>query len=495
VTHKVNTARAVAMKAAADVITRGGAIIVFPLIARNAGAGGYGAYCQVTTITGFIVPFATLGLTAVLVRFFSADMLTPALKKRFLHIIAIVFAATALSGVLMASAAAPINRIFLKSDIGIALFRWGAPLIAAGALEQMVYEFLRARQRILRAAAIQAAGSLATIAAVVLVMSTGRGVVELVALLAAVKFSLVLFLIPELGQARSPVDWSDATPAPPIARFIALGFPIALAGFGLWMMNVGDRLVIGHFMTPADLGLYNAVYSMAALLVAVNAPFNMPAYPKIMRAVASGNPESLANEIRVFHRYTTMALVPAAVFLIIMIKPGLRLLGGRGFVADYVIVTLIVAALFLDNWNSIAQYILPSVDRPAVCRNAWIGAGILNVAANLVFVPLWGLRGAACVTFGTYLLAEVYLFREASRHAPLARLYRFDVLGKSALAAAAASCVLLAIFRDGVRPALAPLAAGAVIFSAAYLAALAALKGLEPGDLRRVWTILPFKAR
>jgi len=115
------------MKAAADVITRGGAIIVFPLIARNAGAGGYGAYCQVTTITGFIVPFATLGLTAVLVRFFSADMLTPALKKRFLHIIAIVFAATALSGVLMASAAAPINRIFLKSDIGIALFRWGAP--------------------------------------------------------------------------------------------------------------------------------------------------------------------------------------------------------------------------------------------------------------------------------------------------------------------------------------------------------------------------------
>jgi len=48
-----------------------------------------------------------------------------------------------------------------------------------------------------------------------------------------------------------------------MGQMVSFGLSMAVASLGLWMMNLGDRLVIGHYMTAADLGLYGAVYSVA----------------------------------------------------------------------------------------------------------------------------------------------------------------------------------------------------------------------------------------
>ena len=52
------------------------AIITLPVLIRFAGADGYGAYSQVNTIVGFLVPFAAFGLAGSIVRFFSAESWT-----------------------------------------------------------------------------------------------------------------------------------------------------------------------------------------------------------------------------------------------------------------------------------------------------------------------------------------------------------------------------------------------------------------------------------
>ena len=97
---------------------------------------------------------------------------------------------------------------------------------------------------------------------------------------------------------------------------VRFGLPLAVSGLGLWMMNVGDRLVVGHYLTPAALGRYTAVYTFASLMLALNAPLNLPLYPMLMNAVASNDSSALAGYVRRFHRYATLALVPAAVGLI-----------------------------------------------------------------------------------------------------------------------------------------------------------------------------------
>jgi len=263
------------------------------------------------------------------------------------------------------------------------------------------------------------------------------------------------------------------------------GLPIAVSGLGLWMMNVGDRLVVGHYLTPAALGRYTAVYTFASLMLALNAPLNLPLYPMLMNAIASNDSSAVAGYVRRFHRYATLALVPAAVGLIAFINPVLAIVGGEAFRVGILVIVFVVIAVFVDQWNAVAQYSLLCVDEVKFVRNAWLGFGLVNVLANVLIVPLLGLTGAGLVSLVTFLVLEAVLFAKACAFYPLQRFYRFDVAlkaGISAVLAAAAASVMLRLAAPP--PSALSLAAAAVLFAATYGALLMLFGEVRISELR-----------
>ena len=109
-------------------------------------------------------------------------------------------------------------------------------------------------------------------------------------------------------------------------------------------------------------------------------------------------------------------MVPGAIFLATLIHPALLVLGGSEFDIDLLVGWLIIAGIFVDQWNGLAHYVLAAFDRTLFLQNAWLVCGGLNIALNLFAVPLWGLRGAAAVTLISFLVLELIIFRGASRH-------------------------------------------------------------------------------
>ncbi len=81
-----STGRGVVLKGLADVAAKAAGFIALPVVIRFAGAAGYGAYSQVSTIVGFLVPFAALGLGGGIVRFFSIEPWTDAVRARFVRV-------------------------------------------------------------------------------------------------------------------------------------------------------------------------------------------------------------------------------------------------------------------------------------------------------------------------------------------------------------------------------------------------------------------------
>jgi O-antigen/teichoic acid export membrane protein len=490
----MNTARAVLLKTVADLGARAAAFLTFPVMAHFAGAGGYGAYTQLNTVVGFVVPFAALGLGSTMVRFFSSQPWSKPILKQALRVGGRLTIVASLVGLVFALAAGPISSAVLNWPQGEELFRWGSLLIVFGAIEIWLLDLLRARDWIGQYAGFQLAVTALTVVAVVTMLPAGYDIVDLVIATALVKGALLLINVALL--ARRPVESShpDDEHPPRLTRMIRFGIPLTIAGLGLWMVNLGDRLVVGHYLSAADLGRYGAIYALASFLLIVSGPLFLPVYPRFMRAVAAEDDEAMEADTRLFHRWLSITLIPAAVFLSVIMKPALLILGGSEFGIDPVVGVAIVAALFLDQWNGLSQYVLMCRDRPVLLQNLWLACGVTNIALNLLITPHYGLRGAAFVTLATFVVFETSVFVAASRYIPLARDYRLRTSTLAALAAAVGGAIAIPIIvlSDGL---LVPATVAALAFWAVYLGIMWVLGEIHRGDARRLLNAVGLKPR
>jgi O-antigen/teichoic acid export membrane protein len=431
----MNTARSVVFKTIAEIWTRIGNLITFPILIHYIKADGYGAYGQLNTVVGFVVPFASLGLAGAMVRFFSAEEWDNQIRTVLFKAVLITIIVAGSLSVIMSISAPVLNDLFLKWDQGIPLFRWGSFLIILMAIEQLFLNFMRARLWITEMALIQISKTILMVIATVFLIPKGLGLISLVKAILVIEFLVIVSIIIGLWTLNKPktVQKQSTEKLKSLKRMIGFGIPFTIAGFGLWCMNTGDRLLIGHFMTPADLGIYGAVYTLALLLVSVNAPILVPLYPRLMRSVASGNPENFAHEVRLFHRYIALLQVPSFIFIVVMTEPVLFLIGGTDFQVGHLLISMVALAVFLDQYNGIAHYLLTCVDKVVFRQNTWILMGILNLIGNYYLIQHFGLHGAAFVTLVTFIFLEGIILFKAMEYFNLLRLYRFDITMKALL--------------------------------------------------------------
>lgn len=478
----------VAVTAAADVTLRATGLVTFPLLARRAGADGYGAYTQINHIAAFVVPFASLGLSGAMVRFFATRPWGPEARRDVMRLVlAVVISATALASLFFVGAGW-LNSAVLGWPDGDRLFRVSAGLIVVGAVEQVALNLLWARDRLYAYSGYKVAQALVLIGAL---LGTLRGPEDLVRAVAALGIGRAaiacgaIVLVLRSAHIENAID----VDSPKILAMVRYGFPLAVSAIGLWIINLADRVVIGHYRPPEDLGRYGSVYTIAGLVAISTGPLLLPALGRLMRATAAGQHDIVRSDVALFHRYIAIGAIGCAVGLGVLIQPVVRLVGGQDFAVSGGLVAMVVIGLFIDQWNGLAHYILLCNDRTSLLQNAWLGAGLFNVVANVVAVPKWGVDGAAAMTLVTFLILNVVLYKAASGYVPLRRTYGWSTSARALTAGTVAGLPVLLMTGPGVG--LANLVGGAAIFGLGYLAVLALLRELKPDDVRMLRDLLP----
>ena len=430
----MKTSRAIVLKLIADVAARATSVVSFPIIARYAGADGYGAYGQLTTVVSLVIPFASLGVTSAIVRFFVGGDWNSRLIRNAWRTALVLLVSTLVVSSLMFFGATSLGELLLNWPRSAELFRLGGVLVLLGSLEAFLLELLRARGWLVSHVLFQIIQTLVTVSAVAFLLPRGYGIVDLAVALCWIKALLILSTIGYLASIARTPDGTNESPVS-VTRMIRFGFPITVSGLGLILVNVGDRAVIGHYLSAGALGRYGAIFVVANLLTLASGPFNLPVYPRLMQATLSRRADLVAADIRLFHRYLSLALIPTAVFLGLMVRPALMLMGGPDFGVPLIIGALIIAGIFLDQWNGLAGYLLICNDRTVFMQNLLLGFGFFNVAANILVTPRLGLLGAALLTLITFLGLNAVVFRAATSFAPLAHLYRWRTAAHALIAA------------------------------------------------------------
>ncbi len=360
-----------------------------------------------------------------------------------------------------------VGFLFLPQPDGAVLAVHGLALFAVGTSTRWIH---LGSDRNRTAALAGTAGQLG-MALLVLGLVRGPGDVAAVSgaqvagdLLATVLLCLALGPVGRRLPLR--LEWAVLRPLFPRAWSL-----VASALLGIVIYNA-DFLFLRVLQGTSAVGYYAAGYTLVTFFLNLGIAYNLSLLPSLTRLR-----DTAVDRQALFHTATAQVFaagLPLAVGGSLLAERIVLLLFGAGYRASAAPFAILIWAIPLNLLRDVPLMALLSAEgERAVFRVTLISAA-LNLALNVVLIPLWGLAGAALATVVTEavrMLLAAWAARRVGFHLPGPRRY-----GKVALATLAMAGCLMALPNAPVWLAV---AGGGV----AYVAVLALLGGirLDPG--------------
>jgi O-antigen/teichoic acid export membrane protein len=411
------------------------------LLARLLGPAGKGDYYIIVLLPATVVVLLQLGLPQA-IEFFSAQ------GKTF----GLVAKSFVLTGVLSAIGFALV--LILLPVLQEAILHGIDPqlvLLALLALPLALHAFFSAsivigRQAVHLYAAVKISYPLVW---TVLIVAIFAGLGPSVA--AAIAVYVIVAVINALGLLVAAVRVSRAAPLPGVAsyrqliRFGLRFYPASLAAF--FSYRVDAYLLAFLISNPSEpLGYYSLAVGLAEMVFFFPSAVAAVFFPH----VAGSSREESDRQVALVSRVTLLVsgmfallLIPAASVMIWTVLPAFE----QSFPPLLVLLPGVVA---LSGANVVGGY-LTGIGRPGFNSIVTVIALLVNMVANLVLIPRFGILGAASASLISYSLSSVLLTAVAARISGTP-MRRFWIPGPDDVRyVAATSAGLVRRIRNGIR--------------------------------------------
>jgi O-antigen/teichoic acid export membrane protein len=261
-----------------------------------------------------------------------------------------------------------------------------------------------------------------------------------------------------------------------LRSLFSFSFWIFLTSTGLTVFATADTILIGYFLTNADVGIYRVALQLSAAALFTSMALNTVLFPRMSRWSSEGDTASISTALSRGISFSLLLAVPVVIGGIILSGPLLYYLYGSDFSAgsEAIIVLLLlqIPAIFVN----IQITSLNALDHP---KKSFISTSIAagtNIVLNVALIPILGILGAAVATLLSVFLNAVLSYSYLSRIIPV-RLERKPV-GSIVISGLVMGAVVFAFsILTGISSVF--LLIGAVLLGAAVYFAL--LFRLDPG--------------
>lgn len=186
--------------------------------------------------------------------------------------------------------------------------------------------------------------------------------------------------------------------------------PFGIIGFTLGLSYKFDTVLLNIFRGDTETGYYNAAYGLVFSMVMLSNVVNSALYPSLTRHAANA-PETMPQVYEQALRYLLMIALPIAVGASLLSREITLFLFDAEYLPTAPILALVIWAVPLMFLSEFLGYVVViSGDERRVARSVLISTGI-NVALNLLLIPIYGLVAAAIMTLVTdVVLVSQYLW-------------------------------------------------------------------------------------
>ncbi len=377
------------------------AIIVQVYLARALGREGFGVFSFLVAIASLFAAVAQMNLQLLVARDVARapEQAGAMLGRGLVTTAALSVLATAGIVVYVALFAGRPGLLLASALAGVAL---GARSL--GVLAESVFQGLRRMGAVASATVISRA---VLLAATVVAVSLGAGIPGVFGAQVASGLTALGVMGLVFHRRIGSIVWRTSTSE--VRALIWAGRQYGLNQVFSAIYLSSDLLVLAAFRGDGDVGLYRAASLLVIQLPIVALVLNRAVYPRMARLV--GDPRAAGAELALEVRLLLAVSLPIAVGGLCVAEPLLVYLVGDAYRAGTPAFLWLLGMVPLRFVNNALGNALSALDRQEARTRGVAVAAFLNLAANLVAVPIYGVVGAAVTTVLTEVVLFVWLAR------------------------------------------------------------------------------------
>jgi len=187
-------------------------------------------------------------------------------------------------------------------------------------------------------------------------------------------------------------------------KLAAFSWPLMVSSILILALSWVDTFMISYFQTARDIGIYNAAYPTASVLVFAYSSFAYLLMPKASELYSAGGKEKLRNLYKTVVRWTTILNLPVLVFILLFSEPIITLLFGPEFATGGAALFVLALSYFITSLGGPSGQILISIGKTKMYMIVFAVITSLNVALNIFLIPVYGFTGAAVALAVSYAI-------------------------------------------------------------------------------------------
>jgi len=194
-----------------------------------------------------------------------------------------------------------------------------------------------------------------------------------------------------------------------LTESLKFGLPLIFSALSMTLLNISDRFLIKFLDSEEALGLYELGYRVAGILnMFMIMPLSLTLLPVAYKVYQQPGDKDYYRKIMTYAAYF---LVWGALALSIFSKEIIELFSSSGsYLPAYEVVPVILFAYVFFGMSMISSLGMYLTAKTAYIAIITIASAVLNIILNFVFIPKYGIMGAAVNTLIAFIF--LYLFSD-----------------------------------------------------------------------------------
>jgi len=427
-------ARRIGLIGATNLLISLSGLILLPILTKTLPIEEYGTYIQVTVTIGLVPAVVMLGLPYTMVRFLAGARSREEIQEGYYSIVGITVVTAGLASLALFILAEPIAAALF--DNRVAITRVLAAIVFLECMNGLQYNYFRTFQQIKRYSSLTFFKTCLQLTLVCTLVLAGYGILgATIGLLVTDVVLLIIMsilIVSEIGVAVPKFRH--------LREYLSFGLPTVPGNLSSWVVNSSDRYVIALFLGTAYVGYYSPGYTLGNIVNMFIAPLSFMLPAVLSKHYDDGNLNDVKTILSYSMKYFLALAIPSAVGLSLLSRPLLTILSTPEIAAQgYLITPFTALSGLLFGTFAITTQILVLEKKTTITGTIWIVAAILNFGLNIIFVPIFGIIGAAATTLLAFSLAFL-----------LSTYYSFKYLVFDLNAAFILKCIIAAAIMSGV---------------------------------------------
>ena len=381
----------------AHILTNVRGFVLLPILTKTLTAADYGIWAQLSITVNFLIPLTSLGLPNALVRFLPATREPKDAREQIWSSALFTLGVSAATGLLLLLLKNPLQHIV---QIPPAFVIFLASLLVVQSLNNISSGIIQAFQEAKKLSLFIILSPIADIVFVSVSAFMQKGLYGAVVALLFAKI-LMLFLLSLLVIQKVGFAFPNFSR---IKEYLSFSIPTTAGSFFYRVVQVGDQYIISAFLGIAFVGYYAPAYSLGIMLNMLTLPIGMILPALLAKLFSENNMGEIKKYLGETLTYMLLLLIPATFGLSVLSKQLLEILSTHEIAMNaYTVVPLVALSFLFFAAQGIFVQVLYLFKKTSIVGTIWFLGAILNVGANLLFIPWLGLLGAALTTLLAYL--------------------------------------------------------------------------------------------